>query len=85
MQDQIYYSWMQFVIESHITVHVFTCYLPSVRDLKHSILNSSNVFIVSPITLPYTSAVKNIRDNHQGLAGRLCARGFAIALSHRGP
>lgn len=71
--------------KSHYSARFYMLSPISKRSQTLSILNSSNVFIVSPITLPYTSAVKNIRDYHQGLAARLCARGFAIALSHRGP
>lgn len=49
MQDQIYYSWMQFVIESSITARFYMLSPISKRSQKSksSILNSSNVFIIS--------------------------------------
>lgn len=49
MQYQIYYGWMQFVIESSITARFYMLSPISKRSQKSkfSILNCSNVFIVS--------------------------------------
>lgn len=49
MQNQIYYSWMQFVIESSITAcfYMLSPISKWSQKSKSSILNSSNVFNIS--------------------------------------